>query len=115
MYLYIIYMRNISADTLSAVSFLSANREQVGKLIIPNPDHVSKFVGENPALTPVGGVCSWTINHGMNSEVVVQVIDLVLKTVVYPEIEIKDNNTVVLKFESAEAIPAAKYSAFIVA
>jgi len=74
-----------------------------------------KYSATNPALTQVGGVATWTVNHALStSDVTVQVFEVSTNELVLADTVITDTANVTIKFTTASDISAGVYKVVVI-
>ena len=74
---------------------------------------IKKYVATNPALTPSGGVCTWTVSHGLGvDEVLVTVYDVSTGTEVIADVT-HNETTVIIGINASATVAAGTYKAVI--
>ena len=69
-----------------------------------------KYWNTNPALTASNGLCTWTVNHGLDSSaVVVQLYEVSTGNQVMADISVVDANNLTVKIISSSNISAGTY------
>jgi hypothetical protein len=75
----------------------------------------TKYAANNALLTAVSGGITWSVNHALgSSDVVVQLRDVVTKSVVEVDVEITDANNVTLRWVSAADVAADSYRVVVI-
>ena len=72
-----------------------------------------KYTAQNPALSPVGGVCTWTVAHNLGADVTALVKNVSNGERVFAD-EIYGNNTVEIKINSSTDISANTYKIVVI-
>ena len=74
-----------------------------------------KYSGTNPALTSTGGICTWTVSHGLNTtNLTVQVFEVSSNEMVVTDVVIENASGVSIKFVSANDISAGVYKVVVI-
>ena len=74
-----------------------------------------KYSATNPALTQVGGVATWTVNHALSTtDVTVQVFEVSTNELVLTDTVITDSANVTIKFISSADISAGIYKVIVI-
>lgn len=91
------------------------NGEEV-TVYTPSSGAANKYTENNPQLTSSGGLCTWTVTHGLNTSAVVVSVAMAASpfSVVIPEVDITNANTVTISIVSSSTINAGTYTVTVV-
>lgn len=103
---------NAEASTSAAGLMSAADKTKLDG--ITEGASVKKYYAENPALTPSGGVCTWTVTHNLGTNVVdVRINEVDGGAFVMAEVIASSLNAVTIKLISNANIPASTYEAVV--
>lgn len=106
-----IYDDNIYNATTHTLTVANAT---IGGKTLNADSVVSKLTATNPALTPSGGVCTWSITNSLgNEDVIVQLKEASTNEVVMADVVITES-TVTIKIVSSTTITAGTYKAVVI-
>ena len=74
---------------------------------------VNKYTGTNDTLTPVEGVCTWVVNHGLNTTACTVTIMDTNNRVVYADVQFSSETAATITINSTAAIAAGAYKVVI--
>lgn len=72
------------------------------------------YTTTNPALTPTGGVCTWTVTHNLGANVIATVYDATTNEEVITTIEKSSNTVATIKINSTSNITAGAYRVVVI-
>ena len=72
------------------------------------------YTTTNPALTPTGGVCTWTVTHNLGANVIASVYDATTNEEVIVTVEKTSNTVTTIKINSTSNITAGAYRVVVI-
>lgn len=89
--------------------------ESNGAVTINASATTRKYSATNPALTQVGGVATWTVNHALGtSDITVQIFEVSTSELILTDTVITDTANVTIKFTTASDISAGVYKVVVI-
>lgn len=108
-----------SGDTMTGALVLSGaptlDLHAATKQYVDSSIAATKYAANNALLTASSGAVTWSVSHGLNStDVIVQIRDVLTKTLVEVDVVITDANTVTLSWVSSADVPADSYRVVVI-